>query len=132
MPLLLQDPVPVFDIDERAKFDQQLGVRVDRLNAIVRLRRDVVQLVRVHARDIPDSSVPELPTSVSARVVYTLTNFAAGLFALKPWEGPTSERERFDALLKAIEAEERVHAGEVLRVGSEILPSLVSGPNSIN
>ena len=113
----------------RAECDQKLTERVDRLNAVVRLRRDLVQSMRSAAPALGDQHLQALPAPVPARVVYTLANFAAGLFALKPWEGPTSEQERFDALAAAIDAEARVHTDEVLRLGRDTLPKLVSTPD---
>ena len=122
--------MPVFDVDARAECDQTLTARVDRLNASVRLRRDLVQSMRTAAPTFGNQHLQVLPAPVPARVVYTLANFAAGLFALKPWEGPTSEQERFDALAAAIDAEARVHTDEVLRLGRDTLPKLVSTPSA--
>ena len=88
--------------------DAQLDARVKCLNQLVRVRREMTTLVRLRAATAPERG-GRLPVPLPEGAVYTLDGIAASLFAIRPWEAPSSEQERFEAISRKIHEEETEH-----------------------
>ena len=85
--------------------DAQLDALVKYLNQLVRVRSEITALVRLRAATAQERA-GRLPVLAPEGAAYTLAGIAASLFAIRPWEAPCSEQERFEAITRKIHEEE--------------------------
>ena len=92
----------------------------------MRVRRELATLVRLGAAS-PEQRRNSVPVAVPVDAAYTLAGIATSLFAIRPWELPSSEQERFDATAGKIHTEEIEHVRHVLDMARKLVPALSTG-----
>jgi hypothetical protein len=102
-----------------AEPDARLAERVTYLNQLVRVRRELAVLVRLGAATQPAADLPAL---VPEGAAYTLAGIAASLFAIRPWEVPSSAQERCEVIAKKIRDEEAEHVRHISALTRRVCP----------